>query len=1217
MKKSLLFVLLFYGLTWSLGANTVPEQSVQNSLSPSFVPLEDALHQKVMDLSLDSVTVEKFKTLKVNTSTSQKFYFPDLDQQLEQATSFLVEEITDDMADVLNVGDNDSDAKAEEEDAKQIIDAARAGGTRIDNFDDLLDATLPAYRIQPIGNLEAIIVINSLRLTADGGKLGVYVGIKIPQKNYDSQGRQKNVTLIFGTENVTFSAEGGIQGVSDIRLLNDVAFELGGSNKKAVVTLYKGLTPEGGTPTGTYIKFGCSGVDEIGIGGKLSFSKEWVIPANEDGIGQPDGDRVELEIAQISVQDWNDLLIEGITMSRFVLTKYQDISIAVADANIDLSDTRNAASFKFPENYDQPEGIPGSLWRGVFIKRIEITLPKPFKRKCDGYGHLDNPAIDEQDDHLGTEFMVGNMPIQASEFDYAWDADVLANHRGPSPQEVLPPYRPAAPALESIAAVEQGCRIKIAAEDLLIDRTGVTGEFSVEGQSPIVSGGLMNKKWSWSLDKITISVLQSNINGFTFNGGIVIPITKKERPFAYSAEGSFINGNNTFIFSMSPAENSNLEFPLFKALNVSLADNSALNVVVTEDEFKPSAVLFGSMSIGKGDNNDDASVPSITFTNIRLSTEAPRVTGGTVGISGGGSKLNNFPIQISSITAIFGEYSFGLKFNLALNLMKPSDGAISVSGDFNIMGKLETNVLGADEWRFDKFEMSGIQVKIDLPMVKGCGTLHLFNDDPVYGKGFSASLHMAILGDKPSGDAPPYVCGATVPNAFQLSMAAIFGNKDGMRYFMIDGYVGGFPVPIPLTPTPLAINGFGGGAFYHMKPTAYQAPSGGNGSPAIPPGTDTSGLVYEPTASTVFGLKFSVGLTTTGGEMAPMEGKLACIVRFGPNLSLQNVMFWGVVEITNPFPELNEFLELADKVEDLTLSESAMQQKDTDEARQAEDKMLGKFGMSLDFEDGFSFHGFAEVFIDVAGGKFVGNGSLDFLVDSNPGPEYSGGRWHLYVGGYSNGEVTVPSFFDPTTEVTLYPVSVVFRYAGIDVVAEAYLLTGNDIPGPPEIPAEAAQFFGLNDTENNRGIMNECADPSKGTGIAFGSSMLATLNAKVEKKILGKKVTIVDINIHGGLGFDISLLKYGGNFTCAGGGNSADQGLNTFRATGNIYAYISVRGKVLFVPLPNIGAGLLLQADIPNPSYFKAKAVLRFIKEWTFKYEIGEECGQPCSVVNP
>lgn len=219
----------------SSGTPVIPEKVLPCKLFDLEIPLDDD------SLSLEPAIADK----------EEKIYsFPDLDAEIQAAVDAVVNIIPDDMSDLVP----EEAVTPLEDKGKKAIEAARLGGNRIDNFDDLTNIQLPAYRIQKIGNLEAIIVINSLRLESvpetglPGGRLGVYVGIKIPQKNYDSEGRKKNVTLIFGTEDLGFTKEGGIQ-AGNIKLANDVFFELGGSGRKAIIELNKGDFYYGGYPS--------------------------------------------------------------------------------------------------------------------------------------------------------------------------------------------------------------------------------------------------------------------------------------------------------------------------------------------------------------------------------------------------------------------------------------------------------------------------------------------------------------------------------------------------------------------------------------------------------------------------------------------------------------------------------------------------------------------------------------------------------------------------------------------------------------------------------------------------------------------------------------------------------------------------------------------------------------------------------------------------------
>jgi hypothetical protein len=1169
MKKCFILNVVFLLTLAQVIANNPILKTTGNPVTPDKVlPYSDLMIDITLPYAEDTLSIAEG-----NTKREQRYHFPELDAQLTAAVDAFVGSIDpDDMDDLTNILPN-----AEEIEGRKVIAAAQLGGTKIEDFDDLLNMTLPAYRIQKIGNIEAIIVINSLRLDSSpndglypGGRLGIYVGIKIPQKSYDSEGRKRNVTLIFGTESISFTKEGGIK-TGNIALVNDTYFELGGSKKRSIVKLLKG---DLNNDTGTYISFGCNGVEEFGIGGDIYFTREWMMPVNGNGeISQDPLDRTKGNF-QLIVQDWNNMLITTDIEKPFVLSKFKEVTFALGNCSIDLSDFVNPPGIKFPEGYVHQENGPVNLWRGVYIETFELTFPEPFKKKCDGnYGNSNDPA-------------------------------------------------------------NPGCRMTVSAENLLIDPSGVSGKFSISGQAPLASGALMNKKWNWSLDEVSLEVTQSKFDKFEFSGGIVLPITKKETPFAYEGYIGFINGGTLeeqeFSYYFGVTLQDNIEFPLFKGFNVSLDSNTQLNVLVENGEFKPSAVLFGSMSIGKGGggaSTDEMNVPSILFTDIRLKTEGQVISHGNVFLQGGDNKLNNFPIQISGIGLGFGQNTAHLDFDLGIQLMKQSDGGLNASGSFSIYGKLITNVIGAHQWKYDKVVMTDFEVLIDLPLFKGCGQLTIFKEDPIYGNGFSAFLEAHIMAKPEDGTAPGgnsgYGCQDEISSAFSLTMAAVFGNANGLRYFMVDGYASGDAVKVPLAPTPLALTGFGGGVQYRMKLNGYNDPLVNSPGTAFPIGVDASGLIYKPDAGTLFGIKFAVGIATVGGDAAggsPINGRLNCSIRFGSGLSLQNITFWGTAELINPV--VNGGLPLPDvfdKIESLNLSEPEMHEQDLNEVKNAEDKIMAKLGISLDFDGGFSFHGFAEVKIKAAGGKLNGLGQLDLLIDPNSTPQYDGGRWHLYVGGYDNEAVQVPDFSNPENEITLYPVSVSIDYGGLNVVAGAYFLMGNDIPGPPGINAAAANFFDLplNSNVENREILG-CGsrDAAKGTGVAFGASLTVKFEKKIRKKIIFKKVTILNIKVNGGAGFDIALLQYGPETSCSGSPGEA-HGLNGFRATGTVWAYVDVNGKVLGVRLPGIGVGVLLKADIPNPSYFQAIVVLKFIKKWKFDFDIGEECGHPCSIVVP
>ena len=187
------------------------------------------------------------------------------------------------------------------------------------------------------------------------------------------------------------------------------------------------------------------------------------------------------------------------------------------------------------------------------------------------------------------------------------------------------------------------------------------------------------------------------------------------------------------------------------------------------------------------------------------------------------------------------------------------------------------------------------------------------------------------------------------------------------------------------------------------------------------------------------------------------------------------------------------------------------------------------------------------------------------------------------------------SFFDPEgDQITLFPNSVSIEYNDLRIVAKAYFLMGNDIPGPPPLNAEAASYFGIpvnSNAENRELLYCEENSPALGTGVALGASLNLKFEDKRRRKFLGKERTFFHIVARGDAGFDIALLKYGPETYCTEASPGDPHGVNGFRATGNIWAKVRVDGKVLGFKLVGLGLGILMQADMPNPSYFRCVGI--------------------------
>lgn len=1048
-------------------------------------------------------------------------------------------------------------------DTKEIIDKALDKATYVDKLTGGNLEDFPIVKKQTVGQTEISIVFQSARIYPRYAQLDVRIKIELPQKDIDGN----DVVLYFAASDIKFSKEDGlISGY--VGLVTDYAIKLGDTEdaavflKRAEKVLIEENDPNNEFDneyqyTGTYIAFDCDGFEEMGVGGDVFFSREWMLATDENGnvLTNPNHDSLNLPLVnghfQVAIQDWNDFLLENISISHFVLTEHRDMSFYIGNANLDLSSYRN------PLNIPYDHVVP-QLWEGIYVEAIDITLPKPFQRTTNSY------------------------------------STTQRNSQGEYP----------APETE---------RIKISARHLLIDEYGVFGEFSVSGQAPLLGGPIMDKEWGWSLDSIGMVLSASDIVAFGFKGDIGVPLLAKDRPLGY--EGFLDFANDKYVFEVSDVLE-NKKFPIWNVGTVSIA-SADVAVEVENDEFVP-RVEFNDVNFALGDLKDlkddpkgsAAEIPGIGFSQIVLTTKAPYANFQGVSITGGQSQVMNLPVSIDDISHFHPSTNeSGLEFTLSINLMDGGSTSISADGSLAVVGKYVRDINGARSWEYDRLVFNGAELIINLPQFYAKGCLNIFEEDPVYGKGFNAALKAEIIGEELS---EPENKGK-----FRLDMMAIFGSTDGYRYFLVDGFIGGEAWRIPIPPTPLYFSGFGGGVFHHMAPVGYNSEVVGEVSAGdcTERAQSLSGLIYEPTQRTKLGLKFSTSIVS---DADLLKGLLTCIIRFDQNYSLQNITFWGSVDIMLKSKKADLSLlpdeDIAANAEKATQTTTQNKAEAEQEMRQSADGIKGVIGLSLDFEEGFSFHGYVDASIKV-GEVLTGNATIDLLVD--PGEN----KWHYYLGGYyitENGPIIeVPDFFNKEEFIQLSPAGVMIDYGGFEVAVQLYFLTGNDIPGPPPPPDMVTEFFKLEAeeaTQENRNKMScNGNSPAKGTGMAFGASAVFDFS-KVKKGFLGSCLGGYKVFVAGGVGFDIALLKFDETARCSNTGQSP-MGINGFRAYGRLYAFVNLEGRnITCIPIPEFGLGIYIDFDVPNPSHFKAVVILKLGgMNARLPVNLGEECGIPIS----
>lgn len=721
---------------------------------------------------------------------------------------------------------------------------------------------------------------------------------------------------------------------------------------------------------------------------------------------------------------------------------------------------------------------------------------------------------------------------------------------------------------------QDSLRTKAGAENLYIQSAGITGDFYLENVIKYDTTK-MQGKWKFSLDEVRVKVFYNDVYGFNFNGRLGIPIAKDTKPFEYYGGGNI--KKDQYYFGLAVADS--MEFPLFKTSRVELYPNTKIHVDIVEGKFKPVATISGLLDINAKHGDKTIEVGAARFEKLIVQTEAPYLgleTGGSVTLTTG-AILNNSFLQINEVGLYRvkdDEVKLGFSFNASL--MSEEDGGVGAGGKFGIVAKLKED---EHKWKFDRVDVDGVSIDISIGShVRINGEIETFTGHPVYGDGWKGSLSGGFI---ESAD------------GFKFALAAnwCWGEVNDFKYWSFDAFVSGEVLKVPIVPGLLYANGFGGGAYHHMKMADF------NTAEMVDDlGNPSSGITYEPDEEIALGIKASVGLTNNAGSF---QGIATLELAFSGNMVLNQIYFYGAGE----FIKDDMFPGMESRMTEIPKSKSVAEAADKAAAQKEEDdKIKAAVMLNLDFSSGFVLQGSFEAFLSAAQGRIKGHGMIDLYAATETG------KWHLYIGGYTDNSIT-----NGDGQV-IPPVTASVDFGSFEVQVGAYFMTGNDIPGPPPIMPQVASFFNISQNQNNRDILETGGrSPALGTGFAFGA--YAHFEEKTEKGTCRKGFIRKDkyIDIEGGAGFDISLLKYQNDTQCSKSGDSP-HGMKGWRAGGRLWFYLSVKARWsclgACVSLPRINAGILLDGDLPKPSFFRAVVRLEIIGiKVNATVKIGDECG--------
>lgn len=830
-----------------------------------------------------------------------------------------------------------------------------------------------------------------------------------------------------------------------------------------------------------------------------------------------------------TVTDWNDILL-NVSVPPFRVTGLKDFTFSITDAVLDFSDTRNATAVKFPDGYAETSSliIDGNLnlWRGVYIRELSVTLPPQFETK---------------------------------------------NEQGQDVQGT-------------------GHRISFRGNDLLLDNMGFSGKVSGNNLIPINKGKIGN--WAFSLETIYVDINVNEVREAGFYGKVNIPVNSKSTEqtttqpttaqtpsqknlFNYRAT---IKPGNEYTFTVSNPDT--VRFDLWKA-DVTLHPSSYIEIALVEKKFRPKAHLNGMMTVNLGlkddgnasaDKTKNVKLANLSFQDLEIQTVKPFIKIGafSLGIEGGDSGMGGFPLSINEIYGSSNADNLIIGIDLTLGLINEQDGGFAANGRFSIISEgVETN--GDLKYRFKRIDIERFGIDIDKGSFKFKGTLNFYKEDPVYGNGISGTID------------------ATFGSTFQLQASAIFGTRNGVRYWYADA-LARFSSGVTIFPG-VAFYSFGGGAYYHMKMDDQ-----GVGSPL---GRTVSGIVYVPDENVGFGFKATVSLGIQPGEQA-FNAEVTYEMAFHKGGGVKYINFRGNgYFMTPPIPDdLAKVQEKATKIAaaakkaglnggNLNVGDDASVEAIHGSPAEAGQKAQVWAAAMINYDfDNRILHGNLKAYVNVGGGFMKGGGPNGQAGEAVL--HFAPGEWYIYIGR-------------PEYES---------RFA-IDVLGiarlDSYFVIGSVIPDSPPPPENVSSILGGIDLD----YMKELNALSDGAGVGFGASFRVDTGDLSFLIFYGRFAA--------GLGFDIMLKDYG-DAQCKGGGQL---GINGWYANGQAYAYFEGRigikvklfGKTKKVDILDVAAAVIAQAKLPNPTWVRGIAGGRFsvlgglVKgNCKFEIEIGKEC---------
>ena len=863
----------------------------------------------------------------------------------------------------------------------------------------------------------------------------------------------------------------------------------------------------------------------------------------------------------------SDLIIEASNIPPFQISSKPGFICNVPKITIDLHETKNASdNFALPQFYLDfvNQKNPGSMtvnppptWEGVYIPSIQMTIPRKF---------LEN-----------------GKPTQT----FITINDVVIDNNG-------------------ITAIALATKVIEYEKDKAGDMNG----------------------FKFSIDSIRVNVIASTLSKAGVYGDMNIPINKNDDDATKVSSGALAYGltiTNDPIEGLSYAGYG--KFDPAKALTVEAFDKATmtlsaaeLHFVLKRQRFYPKAILSGYIVLSGSKKPKTATAgtavsdPSkegsatfgLSFNKLIIEANPPYLSlapGGMVDVKLGDkssktadntkSAINNLPIQIKRVTFLTsedGKTGFGVE--LAVLLQGSKEGNESGNGfQANTFCKIWTKRdVTTKRYKYEGFELESLSIKVKQGAFSLDGTLNMFEQDKVYGKGFCGSLKVEII-DKFKVDAAA-IFGKTVTNIPESTSttastdvtkaSAEEDNANSYRYWFVDfqATFGG----VTFAPG-VDLNSISGGLYKNMVMSLPKA------TPLAQSGVvckSITGKEFTPSEG-IFGVMAGIGIQSSGGGQA-YNGRINFGVEFNIGINgggIRKIATWGDVKVMSDLPKVDlpdlslKAALAAPKTNSEQLPTKEATQKDAPSTGEDESEFTSASNtpkvtvapLMLDWFVVYDFPnktlvGDFNVYINLPGMKGDQTKNKAGNISLFSSPSY----WYLYIGQPKPNLMVGVSIFNA-------------------VKLGAYMCIGSKLPDPP-IAAMPDEFKGI------------ALKPSDMLGLGSGFSLggRLTIGDKGDFAIFSYDYSVQS-------GFDLLVARSLEVVNCEG----EVRGVKNWYALGQAFILGKASAKALGIRIASIALGAGIAGGGPKPTFVKGVAfasvrVLRKDREFKAKVKFGKNC---------